>query len=121
MTESGPPKAKPSRRRPQSDVLTPRQAVFLSIIAAIVIATAAVLYWNGFPIGETILPMAVGTIFLIAIGYTIKTGVLQWKGGGRTIRSQEPIAFWFWVLFFALVGLFAFLVGCLKLVDQLLK
>lgn len=114
----GSAKTKPVRRRPKSDVLTVRQAVWISIGAGLVILSVAILFWNGFPVGHTIAPIAIGTMFIVMICYTIKTGVFQWKGGGRTLRNQEPFAFWFWVSVFAAVGLLAIFVGSIKLLKH---
>ena len=119
MAEQGPGNTKSARRRPKSDVLTKRQAAWVSVIAAVGIISVCVLFWNGFPVGETIGPMIVGAIFLVAIGYMIKTGIFRWKGGGRIYRNQEPLAFWFWISVFAAVGLFTFFLGCLKLLGHL--
>ena len=120
MAEQGPANPKSARRRPKSDVLTRRQALWLSIIAAVWILSVCLLYWNGFPVGETIGPMTVGGGFLVAIGYTIKTGIFRWRGGDRIYRNQAPVAFWFWVTVFGWFGLFAFLFGCVKLLGHFL-
>ena len=68
-----------------------------------------------FSVGETIVPMLIGLAFIGGIGYTIKTGLFRWKGGGCIYRSQEPVAFWFWVSVFTLVGLFGVLMGLVGL------
>jgi hypothetical protein len=115
MAEQGPGNTKSARRRPKSDILTKRQAVWISVIAAIGILSICILYWNGFPVGETIGPMTVGGAFLVGIGYTIKTGIFRWRGGDRIYRNQEPFAFWFWVSVFGAAGLFVFSLGCLGL------
>jgi len=113
--------AKPVRRRPQSEVLTVRQGIWLFIGIGLAILFMAILYWNGFPVGNTIGPMLVGTMFIIGMGYTIKTGVLQWKGGDRTYRNEQPVAFWFWVSAFALVGFLLFSFGAIHLVLHFLR
>jgi hypothetical protein len=117
MAEQGSAKTKSTGRRSKSDVLTTRQMIWALIIAGLAILSMAVLYWNGFPVGNTIGPMIVGGIFLTGICYTIKTGVFNWKGGGHTYRNQEPFAFWFWVSVFTILGLFAIFVGLLGLLK----
>src|SRR5690242_762881 len=59
MAEQGPGNTKSARRRPKSDVLTKRQAAWVSGIVAVGILSVCILYWNGFPVGETIGPMIV--------------------------------------------------------------
>jgi hypothetical protein len=111
MAREGPFNLKAARRGAKSEVLTTRQAVWILVIGALMICSMAVLYWRGFPVGETFAPTSVGLIFILGMCYTIKTGVFYWKGGGRTYRNQEPIAFWLWVSVFMIVGLLSVAIG----------
>jgi hypothetical protein len=48
--------------------------------------------------------LAVGAAMTIALGCSWKTGVLKIRGGARFDRRQEPRAFWFYFLAFAVVA-----------------
>jgi hypothetical protein len=118
MAQQGPASSKAARRRPKSDVLTPRQAIWIFIIGGLMIFSMGVLYWKGFSIGKTVMPMLVGLLFIVGMGYSIKTGVINWKGGGRMYRNEQPFAFWFWVSIFMTVGLFTFAIGFVELFNH---
>ncbi|MFO1514076.1 MAG: hypothetical protein U1F83_14360 [Verrucomicrobiota bacterium] len=65
------------------------------------------------------MPILIGLGFMVGMGFSIKTGVLNWKGGGKMFRNQEPVAFWFWILVFLVAGLFSLLIGLVELTHVL--
>jgi hypothetical protein len=111
MAQQGPANSKAARRRPKSDVLTPSQAISILIIGGLVIFSMGVLYWKGFSIGKIVMPILIGLSFIVGMCYSIKTGVINWKGGGRMYRNQQPFVFWLWVSIFLTVGLLAIAMG----------
>jgi hypothetical protein len=107
------------RRHRKSEVLSKKRFFLILGLAALVAFLLAILFWRGFPIGKTILPMFVGFIFLLGTRFSIKTGALNWRGGGQTVRSEKPIAFWFWISVFTLAGLLSIAIGIAKLANLL--
>jgi hypothetical protein len=111
MAPQGSANPKAARRRPKSDVLTKRQFFWILGIGGLAVLSIGFVWWRGFPVGGTIVPIFIGVGFIIGVCLTVKNGVIRWRGGGRTYRTEEPFAFWIWVSIFAFFGLFSVIAG----------
>ena len=119
MSKEGFKKPSRERRSARSEVLSKKQFGLILTLAALQAGLMAILFWRGFPVGDTFFPIIIGLFWVILPCYNIKCGFFSWRDGGKIYRNERPFEFWFSVTIFLMIGLLMVAFGLVRFISIL--